>query len=83
MYPRTVQEVCRSRRMFASHRSINATPGHSELGGQVASRELKIVGTMRARHRAEELSDEVAAAIEKPSNLVGLQTVGHNCINSN
>ncbi len=53
------------RRMLASHeRSLSAAHEHNEPAGQIASRELEIVRIKGALHRAEELSDDVAAAIE-------------------
>ena len=53
------------RRMLASHeRSLVAARGHSEPAGQIASREMEIVRIKGALQRAEELSDDVAAAIE-------------------
>ena len=54
------------RRMLASHeRSLVAARGHSEPVGQIASREMEIVRIKGALQRAEELSDDVAAAIER------------------
>jgi hypothetical protein len=51
--------------MLASHeRSQVAARGHSQPAGQIASREMEIVRTKGALQRAEELSDDVAAAIE-------------------
>jgi hypothetical protein len=53
------------RRMLASHeRSLAAARGHNEPAGQLAAREMEIVRIRGALHRAEELSDHVAAAIE-------------------
>jgi integrase len=53
------------RRMLASHqRSLSAAPDHNEPAGQIASRELEIIRIKGALQRAEELSDDVAAAIE-------------------
>jgi integrase len=53
------------RRMLASHqRSLSAAHAHNEPAGQIASRELKLVRIKGALQRAEELSDDVAAAIE-------------------
>jgi hypothetical protein len=53
------------RRMPASHeRSLVSSRGHNEPAGQIASRELEIVRIRGALQRAEELSDDVAAAIE-------------------
>ena len=54
------------RRMLASHeRSLLAARGHSEPAGQIASREMEIVRIKGALQRAEELSDDVAAAMER------------------
>ena len=54
------------RRMLASHeRSLVAARGHSEPAGQIAARETEIVRIKGALQRAEELSDDVAAAIEQ------------------
>ncbi len=54
------------RRMLASHeRSLVAARGHSEPAGQIASREMEIVRIKVALQRVEELSDDVAAAIER------------------
>jgi hypothetical protein len=54
------------RRMLASHqRSLNAAHEHKEPAGQIASRELEIVRIKGALQRAEELSDDAAAAIER------------------
>jgi hypothetical protein len=54
------------RRMLASHgRSLAAARGHSEPGGQIAAREMEIVRIKGALQRAEDLSDDVAAAIER------------------
>ena len=53
------------RRMLAGHqRSLNAAHEHNEPSGQIASRELEIVRINGALQRTEELSDDVAAAIE-------------------
>ncbi len=53
------------RRMLVSHqRSLDAARGHSEPAGQIAARELELVRIKGALQRAEELSDDVAAAIE-------------------
>jgi hypothetical protein len=53
------------RRMLASHqRSLDAARGHNEPAGQIAARELELVRIKGALQRAEELSDDVAAAIE-------------------
>jgi hypothetical protein len=53
------------RRMLASHEcSLGAARDHNEPAGQIASRELEIVRIKGALQRAEELSDDVATAIE-------------------
>jgi integrase len=53
------------RRMLASHqRSLSAAHDHNEPAGQIASRELEIVRIKGALQRAEELSDDVATAME-------------------
>jgi hypothetical protein len=46
--------------MLASHSAHQ----HNEPAGQIASRELEIVRIKGALQRAEELSDDVATAIE-------------------
>jgi len=52
-------------RMLASHeRSLVAARDHREPAGQIASREMEIVRIKGALQRAEELSVDVAAAIE-------------------
>ena len=52
--------------MLASHeRSVAAARGHSEPAGQIAAREIEVVRIKGALRRAEELSDDVAAAIER------------------
>jgi len=54
------------RRMLASHqRSLGAARDHSEPAGQIAAREMEIARIKGALQRAEELSDDVAAAIER------------------
>jgi len=54
------------RRMLVSHeRSLVAARSHSEPAGQIAAREMEIVRIKGALQRAEELSDDVAAAIER------------------
>jgi hypothetical protein len=54
------------RRMLASHqRSLNTAHEHNQPAGQIASRELEIVRIKGALQRAEELSDDVATAIEQ------------------
>jgi hypothetical protein len=51
--------------MLASHeRQLVAAKDRREPAGQIASRELEIVRIRSALRRAEELSDDVAAAIE-------------------
>jgi integrase len=53
------------RRMLASHqRSLSTAHEQNEPAGQIASRELEIVRIKGALQRAEELRDDVAAAIE-------------------
>jgi len=53
------------RRMLASHeRSLATARGHHEPAGQIAAREMEIIRIRGALRRAEELSDDVAAAIE-------------------
>jgi hypothetical protein len=55
-----------SQRPLASHeRSLAAARGHSEPAGQIAAREMEVVRIRGALQRAEELSDDVAAAIER------------------
>jgi hypothetical protein len=69
----SAEEECGAifRRMLASHqRSLAAARGHQESAGQIAMRELEIVRITGALQRAEELSDDVAPAIE------GLAEVG-------
>ena len=52
--------------MLASHeRSLVAARGHGEPSGQIAAREMEIVRIKGALQRAGELSDDVAAAIER------------------
>ena len=54
--------------LLTSHeRSLAAARGHSEPAGQIAAREMEIVRIKDALQRAEELSDDVAAAIERAS----------------
>ena len=56
------------RRMLASHeRGLVAARGHREPAGQIAAREMEMVRIKGALQRAEELSDDVAAAIERAS----------------
>lgn len=53
------------RRMLASHeRELAAAKGRQEPAGQVAARELEVARIRGALMRAEELSGDVAAAIE-------------------
>ena len=53
------------RRMLASHeRQLDAARGRREPAGQIASRELEVGRIQSALRRAEELGDDVAAAIE-------------------
>jgi integrase len=53
------------RRMLNSHeRSLGAARDHHEPAGQIAARELELVRIKGALQKAEELSDDVAAAIE-------------------
>ena len=52
--------------MLASHeRSLVAARSLSEPAGQIAAREMEIVRIQGALQRAEDLSDDVAAAIER------------------
>jgi hypothetical protein len=52
--------------MFASHqRSLEAARIHNEPGGQIAAGELEVVRIKGALQRAEELSTDVASAIEQ------------------
>jgi len=54
------------RRMLASHeRSLVAARSHHEPAGQIAAREMELVRIKGALQRAEELSDDVAAVIER------------------
>ena len=53
------------RRMLASHeRQLDVARGRREPAGQIASRELEVGRIQSALRRAEELGDDVAAAIE-------------------
>jgi hypothetical protein len=55
-------------RMLTSHEpSLSTALGYSEPAGQIAAREMEIVRIKGALQRAEELSDDVAAAIERAS----------------
>jgi hypothetical protein len=49
----------------ATRRSLEIARGHHEPAGQIAAREMEIVRIKGALQRAEELSDDVAAAIER------------------
>lgn len=52
--------------MLTSHeRSLVAARSHSEPAGQIAAREMEIVRIKGALQRAEELSDDAAAAIDR------------------
>jgi hypothetical protein len=63
------------RRMLASHeRSLVAARGHGEPAGQIPAREMEGVRIKGALQRAEELTDDVAAAIERA--LLSRLTVG-------
>lgn len=54
------------RRMLASHqRSLTAARTHNEPAGQIAARELELVRIQGALQRAEELTIDVATAIEQ------------------
>jgi integrase len=54
------------KRMFASHqRSLEAARIHNEPAGQIAARELELVRIKGALQKAEELSDDVASAMEQ------------------
>jgi hypothetical protein len=58
------------RRMLASHqRELAAAKGRSEPAGQVAARELEVARINSALQRAEELTDDVAAAIEAAAGV--------------
>ena len=53
------------RRMLASHDlSLMAARSHGEPAGQIAAREMEVIRIKGALQRAEELGDDVAAAIE-------------------
>jgi hypothetical protein len=81
------------RRMLASHgRSLAAARGHNEPAGQIAAREIEIVRIKGALQRAEELSDDVAAAIERalrngklsildPTTLIRFGDTNECCVN--
>jgi integrase len=58
------------RRMLASHqRELAAAKGRGEPAGQVAARELEVTRINSALQRAEELTDDVAAAIEAAAGV--------------
>jgi hypothetical protein len=50
--------------MARHERSLVDAQGHSEPAGQIAAREMEIVRIKEASESAEELCDDVAAAIE-------------------
>lgn len=53
------------RRMLASHsRALDRAREFGEPAGQLAARELEVERIRGALHRAQELSDDVAAALE-------------------
>jgi hypothetical protein len=53
-------------RMLTSHEpSLSTARGYSEPAGQIAAHETEIVRIKGALHRAEKLSDDVAAAFER------------------
>lgn len=53
------------RRMIASHtRALNKAKEHGEPAGQIAARELELVRLRSALHRAQDLDDDVAEALE-------------------
>jgi len=53
------------RMLISQERRLASARGHSEPAGQIAAREIEIVRIKGALQRAEELSDDVAAAIER------------------
>lgn len=54
------------RRMLASHeRALASARIHGEPAGQIAAREMEVARLRQALHRAEELTMDVAAAIEE------------------
>ena len=64
----TAEEECCSH--FSAHAGqpraqLVAARSHSEPAGQIAAREMEIVRIKGALQRAEELSDDVVAAIER------------------
>jgi hypothetical protein len=61
------------RRMLASHeRALTAAKLSGEPAGQLAARELEVARIRGALQRAEELSTDVAAAIESVSDLISI-----------
>lgn len=61
------------RRMLASHeRALATAKSCGEPAGQVAARELEVARIRGALQRAEELSADVAAAIESAADLVSI-----------
>jgi hypothetical protein len=53
------------RRMLVSHRrALSAAVDQHEPAGQIAARELEVIRIQSALRRADELSDDVAGAIE-------------------
>lgn len=58
------QPACHAGVLASHQRNLNDEHEHNEPAGQIASRELEIVRIKGALQRAEELSDDVAAAIE-------------------
>jgi integrase len=61
------------RRMLASHeRELHAAQDRNEPAGQIASRELEIIRIGTALRRANELDEDVAAAIEATASGLGL-----------
>lgn len=61
------------RRMLASHqRELAAAKGRGEPSGQVAARELEVARINSALQRAEELTDDVAAAIEAAAGVTAV-----------
>jgi len=61
------------RRMLASHeRALAAARQSGEPAGQLAARELEVIRIRGALQRAEELSDDVAGAIESAGTLISI-----------
>jgi hypothetical protein len=58
----TYSHRCPTSRSY--QRSLSAAGEHNEPAGQIASQEQEIVRIKGALQRAEEFSDDVAAAIE-------------------